>query len=100
MPRSVTLELTNPLEFQAAIKPGEGDILVTAKGRFRVALTQVDLDRLWLQYAEEELPRVSYFAQSSGRTAIALLADDNQANGQGAGIDIGPSEILVTPAGA
>jgi AraC-like DNA-binding protein len=85
------------LAYQDAMRPGGGDVLVTAKGRFRAALTQIDFDRLWMQYGDEELPRVIY--TSTDRTAIGFLSDANQANIKCAGIDVGPGEIVVFPAG-
>jgi AraC-like DNA-binding protein len=99
MPRSVTFELTDPVAYRAAMRNGEGDVLIAAKGRFRIALTQTDLNRLWIQCGDEELPRVLAFSQSRERSAIAFLADAKEANVQCAGFDMGPGDIVVTPAG-
>jgi len=100
MPRSVTLELTDPLAYQAVMRPGDGDVLITSKGRFRVELTRIDLDRLWMTWGDEDLPRLTHFAQSRERTTIAFLADRKQANTQCAGIEMAPGEIIAKPAGA
>jgi AraC-like DNA-binding protein len=99
MPRSVTFELTDPVAYRAAMRNGKGDVLIAAKGRFRVALTQTDLNRLWIQCGDEELPRLLTFSQSRERSAIAFLANAKEANVQCAGFDMGPGDIVVMPAG-
>jgi AraC-like DNA-binding protein len=99
MPRSVTREFTDPLAYEAATRTASSKFLVTAKGRFRVALTQIDLDRLGMLYGHEDLPRLSYFEQSRELASVMFLAE-KQPKAQCNGLDIGPGEILVVPAGA
>src|SRR6516165_1158660 len=99
MPRSVTCEFTDPLAYQAATRTASSKFLVTAKGRFRVALTQIDFDRLGMLYGHEDLPRLSYFVQSRELASVMFLAE-KQPKAQCIGTDIGPGEILVAPARA
>ena len=43
-------------EFRAALRPGDGEVTVTARGRFEATVVRVTFDRLWMQSARETLP--------------------------------------------
>jgi AraC-like DNA-binding protein len=99
MPRAATFTFTDPSPYQAAIRAAEVEILVTAKGDFRAELIQIDLDRLWMQFGRENLPRVSNATGSSARAPIVFLADTDQAAIQHSGMEVTWNAILAEGSG-
>lgn len=95
MPRSATFTFNDPSPYQAAIRGGEVDVLVTARGQFSATLTQIDCDRLWMQHGFENLPRVVHSALSPNRAFVALLGDPNQAAAQYCGMEVSSDAIVV-----
>jgi hypothetical protein len=86
---------TDPIPYQAAIRGVELDLLVTARGSFHAELTQIDLDRLLMQYGSETLPRVSHALVSSERVPIMFLADSNRAAVHYDGNELSSAAIVV-----
>jgi AraC-like DNA-binding protein len=60
MPESMVRTFTDADLYHRAIRHAQTDGIVLGRGEFRVDWTTVRLDRLWLQGACENLPRVSY----------------------------------------
>jgi AraC-like DNA-binding protein len=100
MPRSAIFTFTDPIPYQAAIRAADVQLLIAAKGHFRAELTQIDLDRLWMQQGRENLPRVFHAALSSGRAPIGFLARANQAAVHHCGIEVSPGDIIVNGSGS
>jgi hypothetical protein len=59
MPQSAAFTYDDPMPYQTAIRGGEVEISVTARGNFRGKLIKIDLHNLWMQSGCENLPRVS-----------------------------------------
>src|SRR5271169_3926998 len=73
MPGSVTSVLSEPEDFEAALREdGMLDMLVTGRGRFRARLTQITLHRLRLSAAEEHLPRIAFVAVPADAVLVLL----------------------------
>jgi AraC-like DNA-binding protein len=100
MSRSATFTFDDPIPYQAAIRGGEVDVLVTAKGKFHATLTQIDCDRLWMQFADEKLPRLTHSALDPKRTFIAFLADPSQPAAQYCGREVSSSAIVLGAPGS
>lgn len=95
MVRSEVLTFVDPLAYQAAVRAGPIEVLVTSKGEFHAELMKVDLDRLWLQRASERLPRIQRaFTDTKVRAPILFLPRANQAM-QYAGRDISGGDLIV-----
>jgi AraC-like DNA-binding protein len=99
MPRSSTFQFDDPLPYQAAIR-APVVLAIASKGVFRARLTKIDLDRLWLQAASENLPRVSYGESGPERARIVFLADEGQGTIRHSGIELSADAIIVDGAGS
>jgi AraC-like DNA-binding protein len=95
MPSSQFLTFTDPFPYQAAIRAADWEILPTARGEFRAELTQVNLNKLWMQRLHETLPQVQVGTVRPGRKVIGFLTDVHQLNMQHRGADISPHEIVT-----
>ena len=96
MVRSEVLTFVDPLAYQAAVRAGPVEVLVTKKGEFHAELTKIDLDRLWLQRASERLPRVQRaITDTKARAPIMFLSEANQAPMQYGGREISAGDLIV-----
>jgi AraC-like DNA-binding protein len=95
MPSSAVLTFADPHPYQAAIRGGQVEIYPKAKGDFFGELTQVDLDRLWLQRGRENLPRAGLIRVRADRAPIGFLANANEAPVWHCGIEVSPGDIIV-----
>lgn len=95
MPSSSILTFTDPHPYQAAIRSGRMEVLVTAKGHFRAELTRIDLRRLWMLRGRESLPRVLRGAVDAERAVIGFLATMGQPAIRHCGMEVSPGEIIV-----
>jgi AraC-like DNA-binding protein len=100
MARSGVAAFTDPQPYQAAVRPAQVEILVTAKGDFRAELTRVELPRLWMQRGRESLPRVVHATVSVERPPIFFLVDADQAALHHSGMDVSFGEIVAVGAGS
>jgi AraC-like DNA-binding protein len=95
MPWSRVLSFSDPLACQAAVQGSETEILPTAKGNFLAEITQIGMNKLWLQRFKFALPQVTTIAKAPNRRAIGFLDESNSSNFQHHGMDVGPNEIYV-----
>ena len=72
MPSSQVLTFTDPDDYAASIRRSSIEITVTGRGQFSAKLTSVDLHRLVMQRAAENLPRVWHSAHEPGRAGITF----------------------------
>src|SRR6266480_6380154 len=94
MSASRVFSFDDPHQYGATIRAATVDLFPTAKGRFHADLMQIDLDRLWLQRARENLPRICQGAVNAGRVVIEFLIGDQPAI-KHSGIAVSPGEIVV-----
>ncbi|MBV8455136.1 MAG: hypothetical protein JO122_00795, partial [Acetobacteraceae bacterium] len=78
MASSTANTLSDPAAFHGAIRTERVDGVITARGKFHAELTRVDFDRLLMQRAVENLPRVMNIATPSNRAAIMFATDPDQ----------------------
>jgi hypothetical protein len=58
VPSSRTLTFSDPFPYQKTLRLADVELLPTTKGDFRAELTQINLDKLWMQCGSETLPHV------------------------------------------
>jgi hypothetical protein len=73
MSRSRVLSFTDPFAYQSAFRSVEVELFPTAKGNFYAELTQVNMSKLWIHSAHEDLPRVYVGVVKPNRAAIGFL---------------------------
>jgi AraC-like DNA-binding protein len=100
MPLSRVASFTDPHRYQASIRGAEVELFVTTKGAFCAELTQINLQRLWMQSGRETLPRVLHSAVSKQRAPIVFLTHVDQAAMQHSGLEVSPGVIIVNGSGA
>jgi AraC-like DNA-binding protein len=100
MPRTATFTCDDPIPYQAAIRGGEADLSITARGDFRAKLIQIDLHKLWMQSGWENLPRVLQATVSPKRMAIQFLADARQPALQHTGLELHNGAFIALPPGS
>jgi AraC-like DNA-binding protein len=92
---SKNLTFTDPFLCQLAIQGSDTDLLPTAKGDFDAEITQVRMNRLWMQRFHINLSHVSTVKMMSGRVALGFLTDEHQPAMQHCGIEVSPCDIIV-----
>ncbi len=92
--------LTDPIEYQEAIRAADVTVVPTARGEFRGELTRVDFRRLWMQRFVESAPVVKFTALYRQRSIIVFLTQPNQPDIHHGGVDVSPDDIAVYRLGA
>jgi AraC-like DNA-binding protein len=100
MPSSRVFSFTDPHRYEAAVRGAQVELFVATKGEFSAELTQINLDKLWMQRACETLPRIMHSAVSKKRAPIVFLAHANQPAMQHSGMEVPPGAIIVDGLGA
>jgi AraC-like DNA-binding protein len=95
VPWSRVLTFTDPLHYQAAIRAGDWDIYPTKSGQFRGELTQINLNKLWMQRLHQELPQVQIGAVTPNRKVIGFLTEARQPALHHRGEEISSNDIVV-----
>jgi AraC-like DNA-binding protein len=94
MPWSKVLTFTDPFPYQAAIRAADIELYPTARGEFRAELTQINLNQLWMQRFNENLPLIYASKLRPGRRAIGFPTD-RQPGKQHCGVEVSPRDIVV-----
>jgi AraC-like DNA-binding protein len=95
MPWSKVLSFTDPFPYQAAIRAADVELYPTKRGEFYAELTQINLDRLWMQRFHEKLPEVYACKIRPGRKVIGFLTEADQPTLQHCGMDLSPRDIVI-----
>src|SRR6202043_937356 len=95
MPSSRVLSFTDPFAYQSAFRSVDVELFPTVRGTFRAELTQVNLSKLWVHGAHEDLPRVYIGAVKPHRAAIGFLTRTNQPAMQHCGMEILPGDMIL-----
>jgi len=92
---SNVLSFADPFPYQAAIRAADLELFPTAKGEFRAELTQITLNRLWMQRAYESLPRVWVGTVRPDRMVVGFLTNANEPGMTHCGMKASPGDIIV-----
>ena len=96
MASSAVRSFQDPWEHQAFYRAADMKVLVTTPGRYRSAVTRVDLHRLWMQRNETSLPQVAHVADTTGRCAIGFVADPEDPTPYRNGDELLPNVMIVS----
>jgi AraC-like DNA-binding protein len=96
MPWSKVFTFTDPFPYQAAIRAADIELYPMARGEFRAELSQVNLNQLWMQRFNENLPLIYASKLRPGRRAIGFLTTDHQPGKQHCGVEVSPRDIVVS----
>jgi AraC-like DNA-binding protein len=99
MSNGVAVAFSDPQAYQAAVRPAQVEILVTAVGSFQAQLRRTELPQLWVQRGRENLPRIANSAGSADRPPIFFLTGSDQAPISHGGREFGFGEIVVGGSG-
>jgi AraC-like DNA-binding protein len=75
VPTSVVYTAGDPCEYGPLIRAADINVLVAAKGDFRAKVTRIDLDRVWMQRGEENLPRIFRSVLAKDRVAVFFVTE-------------------------
>jgi AraC-like DNA-binding protein len=95
MPWSRVLAFDDPFPCQMAIQAADVELFPTSKGKFSSELTQIRMDRLWMQRFHLDLPQISTVSIRPGRRAIGFLTRQSQPGMQHCGMEVLPGAIIV-----
>lgn len=95
VPWSRVRTFTDPFPFQATIRAADLEFFPTASGKFRGELTQVCMNKLWMQRFYHSLPQVVAGSMRPGRRVISFLTGAKPTEMQHCGLDVLPGDIIV-----
>jgi AraC-like DNA-binding protein len=95
MPSSIVRTFSDPDAYHAALRARRVEGVVTARGNFHAELTRIDLDRLLMQCAEENLPRVLFYEARPERVAMIFATDQVQPAMHVGGMALACGEIIA-----
>jgi len=72
MPSSAVRTFSDPDEYAASIRAANTELTVTGHGRFAAKLIRIDLHRLWMQRALDNLPRITHPTNIAGRAVFSF----------------------------
>ena len=78
MPSSSHFAFSDPFQYQAALWISDIEILPTEKGKFHAELTQINLDKIWMQRGHENLAHVVAGTVTPIRKAITFLTKEQE----------------------
>lgn len=94
MPFSRVLKFSDPLPCQAAVQGSDVEIFPTTRGDFITEITQIRMDRLWMQRFYASLRQVITLASKPDRRSISFLTQSGPSL-QHCGMEVSPGAIIV-----
>jgi AraC-like DNA-binding protein len=95
MPWSRVLSFDDPFSCQTAVQGGQVEILPTTRGTFRAELTQIGMNKVWMQRFSLAQPIISTAAANADRKVVGFLTDDGSPQLQHCGLEVAPHHMLV-----
>ena len=99
MPWSKVFTFDDPLPYQSTIYTADVELIPTTRGQFFGELTQVRLQKVWMQRYFMSLPQIHIVANRSGRTIFTFLTEDRSPALQHRGMDLSLGEVAVSTVG-
>jgi AraC-like DNA-binding protein len=96
MPCISVRNFDDPLACQAAAQGVEIEILPTTRGSYHVEMTQIGMDKLWMQRFRVALPQIATVATAPDRMAIGFLIETTLSNLQHCGKEITRGDIVAS----
>jgi len=72
MPSSAVRTFTDPDDYASSIRAADAELTVTGRGQFIAKLIRIDLHRLWMQRAFDNLPRIAHPTNIAGRAPVSF----------------------------
>ena len=72
MSSSAVRTFTDPDDYATAIRAANSELTVTGSGQFTGKLIRIDLHRVWIQRACDNLPRIAHSTNIAGRAVISF----------------------------
>jgi AraC-like DNA-binding protein len=95
MPWARVLRFTDPFPCQVAVQATDVEIIPTTKGDFWAQITQVRMNKLWMQRFDISLPQISNVACKPDRRSIVFLTESNLSPLQHCGRQVLPGDIII-----
>lgn len=97
---ATTYALSDPFLYQSAIQAATVECLPTSKGQFYGELTQIRMNKLWMQRYYVTLPQIHVVANHPGRKVFGFPTEANSPPLEHRGYGIMPGEIALSGVGA
>jgi AraC-like DNA-binding protein len=94
LPWSRVLGFTDPFECQTAIQGSAVEILPTSRGTFHAEITQIRMNKVWMQRFNVALPQISTVTISPERKVVGFLSEGSS-HLKHCGIEVEPGDMLV-----
>jgi AraC-like DNA-binding protein len=95
-----TYALSDPLSYQTAIQAANVEFWPTSKGQFYGELTQIRMNKLWMQRYYVNLPQIQHVANRAGRKVFGFPTGPDAPPFEHRGICVMPGEIAFSGIGA
>ena len=95
MPESHFFTFDDPDQYRSTIRAGTYELFVKSRGDFHAELARIDLERLWMQRGDTNLPWIMTATVDPERAPLQFLADADQAPLREDGMEVSPGEIVV-----
>ncbi len=96
LPSSWVTTFDDPDRYQAMLRGADCEVLLNHGGGFKVELTRVDLERLWMQRSRcHAAPPIVRAALDPSRVAVLFASDTDHGPMHHNGIDLSSSEIVL-----
>jgi AraC-like DNA-binding protein len=99
MASSTVRTFTDPDAYHATMRARRVDGVVTERGEFHAELTRIDFDRLLMQRADENLPRVLNMTTNPRRVAVIFAIDHVPSDIRVSGLPLSAGEIIAWDSG-
>jgi AraC-like DNA-binding protein len=97
MPWCRVLNLTDPVPCEAAVNGSEVQILPTKRGSFHAEITQIGMNRLWMQRFKLSLPLISNCALKVDRKYIGFLLEGSYSKSlHHCGIEVSSNDLVLS----
>jgi AraC-like DNA-binding protein len=93
---SAVRSFQDPWEHQAFFRAATQRVLVTTAGRYRSAVTRIDLHRLWMQRNDTFLPQITYVTDTAGRCPIGFVNNPQHPPPYRNGLELLPDVMIVS----